>query len=124
MLAAATALKVLVVEDDADTCDAIATYLQAQGYETECVSTVGGALIRLESWPPPAALLVDLKLPDANGGLLLRRIRRDALPVKVALVTGVHDLSEYPHVTRFPPDRIFRKPLDMNELVGWLNRVL
>ena len=124
MLAAATALKVLIVEDDADTCDAIAGALQFHGYETDCVATVGAALIRLESWPPPAALLVDLKLPDANGGLLLRRIRRDSLPVKVALVTGVPDLSAYPHVTRFPPDRVFKKPLDMQELVAWLGTVL
>jgi DNA-binding response OmpR family regulator len=124
MLAAATALKVLVVEDDADACEAIAGILQAHGYETECVATVGAALVRLESWPPPSALVLDLKLPDAHGGLLLRRIRRDALPVKVALVTGVADLSAYPHVTRFPPDRIFKKPLDMPELVAWLSTVL
>jgi DNA-binding response OmpR family regulator len=124
MFAAATALKILIVEDDADTCEALAGGLQIHGFDTACVTSVGAALIRLESWPPPAVLLVDLKLPDANGGLILRRIRRDALPVKVALVTGVDDLTPYPHVTRFPPDRIFKKPLDMQELVAWLGTVL
>ena len=39
--AAATAVRALVVEDDADSCEALVAVLNAQGFDTECARTVG-----------------------------------------------------------------------------------
>jgi DNA-binding response OmpR family regulator len=83
--------------------------------------SVGQALIRLEMGLLPSVVILDLKLPDASGGLLLRRIRRDMLPIRVAIVTGVDDPESHMDVVRYPPDRIFKKPLDVWELLEWLD---
>lgn len=123
MMAAATALRTLIVEDDPDSSDALAAALRLEGFETDVAATVGQALIKLESGLPPAAIIVDLRLPDASGGLLLRRVRRYNLPVKVAVVTGMPDPASHLDVARFPPDRIFKKPLDFKEMVEWLRSV-
>jgi two-component system OmpR family response regulator len=123
MAAAATALRTLIVEDDPDSSEALARALQAEGFDTDVAATVGQALIKLEKGILPDAIIVDLRLPDASGGLLLRRIRRYNLPVKVAVVTGMPDPASHMDVTRFPPDRIFKKPLDVAELVDWLKSV-
>jgi two-component system, response regulator RegA len=120
--AAATALRALVVEDDPDACDALAAALNRRGFDTECAGTVGEALVKLERGPTPAAILVDLRLPDASGGLLLRRIHRDHLQTKVAVVTGVPDPMCHPDLIRFPPDRVFTKPLDFAALFAWLGQ--
>lgn len=120
MAAAATAVRALVVEDDPDACDALVMALTAHGYDTECARTVGQALVKLERGLVPDAIIVDLKLPDANGSLLLRRIRRDKLATKVAVVTGMPDALSHPELVRSPPDRVFQKPLIFKELVDWL----
>ena len=123
MAAAATALRTLIVEDDPDSSEALCSFLQAEGFDTDCAATVGQALIKLEKGILPNTIIVDLRLPDASGGLLLRRIRRYNLPVKVAVVTGVPDPATHMDVMRFPPDRIFSKPLDFKLLSEWLKSV-
>jgi DNA-binding response OmpR family regulator len=118
--AAATAVRALVVEDDPDFCDALVAALNSHGFDTECAGTVGEALVKLERGLIPAAIIVDMRLPDASGGLLLRKIRRERLHSKVAVVTGIADPHNHPDLVRFPPDRIFTKPLDLHELLVWL----
>jgi DNA-binding response OmpR family regulator len=121
--AAATAVRALIVEDDPDSSDAIVAALNARGFDTDCARTVGEALVKLERGLVPAAIIVDLRLPDASGGLLLRRIHRERLPTRVAVVTGVPDPMSHPDLIRFPPDRVFAKPLDLMELLDWLDEV-
>jgi DNA-binding response OmpR family regulator len=121
--AAATAVRALVVEDDADACDALMTALRRQGFDAECARTVGEALVKLERGLPPAAVIVDLRLPDASGGLLLRRIHREQLPSRVAVVTGLPNPTSHPDLIRFPPDRVFTKPLDFAALIEWLGEL-
>lgn len=121
--AAATAVRALVVEDDPDACDALVAALNHQGFDTECARTVGEALVKLERGITPAAIIVDLRLPDASGGLLLRRIHRERLPTKVAVVTGLPDPTSHPDLIRFPPDRVFTKPLDFAALIKWLGEL-
>jgi DNA-binding response OmpR family regulator len=119
--AAATAVRALVVEDDPDSSDALVAALNAHGFDTDCARTVGEALVKLERGIIPAAIIVDMRLPDASGGLLLRRIHRDKLPTKVAVVTGMPNPQNHPDLIRFPPDRIFQKPLDLLVLLDWLS---
>ena len=121
--AAATAVRALVVEDDSDSSDAIVAALNANGFDTDCARTVGEALVKLERGLIPAAIIVDLRLPDASGSLLLRRIHRDRLPTKVAVVTGMPNAASHPDLVRFPPDRVFIKPLDLLELLDWLSEL-
>jgi CheY-like chemotaxis protein len=118
--AAATAVRALVVEDDPDARYAVTTFLRHRGYDVEQAATLGEALVKLERGILPRVVVLDLKLPDANGALLLRRIHRENLPVKVAVVTAYADAAAHPYLERFPPDRVFTKPLDYDALLAWM----
>jgi len=118
--AAATAVRVLVVEDDPDARYAVSAVLSRQGYDVLQAATLGEALVQLERGLPPHVVILDLKLPDANGALLLRRIHRENLPVKVAVVTAYADAAAHPALARFPPARVFTKPLDYDQLLAWM----
>lgn len=118
--AAATAVRALVVEDDPDARYAVATFLRHQGYDVEQAATMGEALVLLERGILPQVVVLDLRLPDASGALLLRRIHREQLPVKVAVVTAFADAAAHPALQRFPPDRVFTKPLDFGEFLAWM----
>jgi DNA-binding response OmpR family regulator len=74
----------------------------------------------LEKGGLPQAVIIDMRLPDASGGLLLRRVRRANVTVAVAVVAGMTDPASHPELVRFPPDRIFTKPVNMDELTAWL----
>jgi DNA-binding response OmpR family regulator len=114
----------LIVEDDPHACNAMSRALQAAGFEADCAKTVGEALVRLEMDPMPAAAIVDMRLPDASGGLVLWRIRRDyGRDVPVAVVTGIADPLNHPELVSEPPDRLFGKPLDLRALVAWVKSV-
>jgi ActR/RegA family two-component response regulator len=123
MTAATTALKALIVEDDPDAAEVLSRALEAGGFEPECAMSVGAALVKLERGLTPAAAIIDMRLPDGSGGVILWRIRRRDPNIPIAVVTGMADAASHPEIVREPPDIIFQKPVDLNALVDWLKSV-
>jgi len=68
---------VLLVEDDEATRRSVAANLVAHGYRLIEAGDVRTALDRWEQ-ARPDVILLDLGLPDADGLVLIRRVRRDA----------------------------------------------
>jgi DNA-binding response OmpR family regulator len=124
MKTAATAVRLSLVEDDPDAADAMSRVLRREGFEVEWCRSAGAALVELELHAKPAAAIIDLGLPDAHGGIILWRIRRDyGREVPIAVVTGKPDPLHRPELVREPPDVLFPKPLDLRALVAWLKSV-
>ena len=122
MQAAATPVKcrTLIVEDDRDSCEALAMLVRRLGHDVECAESAGAALVKLEEWQPNCVLL-DLMLPDAQGGLILRRIRASNMDTRVAVVTAAGSESlVLKHAAAYHPDAVFLKPLDHRQLREWL----
>ncbi len=113
--------RTLIVEDDRTSRDALRKLLALVGHEVAHASTLGDAMTKL-SWEPECVIL-DLMLPDGNGVRLLEQIRRERLPIKVAVTTGANDLDFLDSVARFGPEKIFTKPLDFSALTFWLRSV-
>lgn len=121
MPAAAVAFHALIVEDDAASSEFMYKAIKRKGIESEVAGTIGEALLHIEhEWPQ--AVILDLRLPDADGTVLLRRLHRDPRHCRVALVTGVPDLSTYVGLMQFPPDILLHKPVDLDKLIRWLDR--
>src|SRR3954469_9092814 len=121
MPASAVAFHTLIVEDDPSSSDVIARAIRRVHIEPIVAMTVGQALVQVEEeWPP--AVVLDLRLPDADGTVLLRRLKRDARKTRIAVVTGVDDLSRYVDLMHFPPDLLLKKPVDIPKLLNWLRQ--
>lgn len=121
MPAAAVAFHTLIVEDDPSSSDVIARAIRRVHIEPVVAMSVGQALVHVEEeWPP--AVILDLRLPDADGTVLLRRLKRDTRKTRVAVVTGVADLSRYVDLMHFPPDLLLKKPVDIPKLLNWLRQ--
>jgi DNA-binding NtrC family response regulator len=110
----------LIVEDDPSCSELIGRALNRRGCRYDAVGTVGAALSRLEDASPPNTVILDLRLPDAPGTVVLRRVRRDNPAVKVAVVTGVSDPAAFHDYMRYPPDALFPKPVNMSALLKWV----
>ena len=121
MLKPVPTCRTLIVEDDRDSCEALALMLRRLGHEVECAENAGEALVRLEEWGPQCVLL-DLMLPDASGGLILRKIRHEKLPIRVAVITAAGSGSPaLKYALGWEPDGVFPKPIDFAALRKWLD---
>jgi DNA-binding response OmpR family regulator len=75
---------VLLIEDDARIRDALARVLSDHGYAVRSATT-GFAGLQEVNDDPPDVVVLDLGLPDADGGEILRMIRAvSAVPIIVA----------------------------------------
>jgi CheY-like chemotaxis protein len=65
---------VLIVEDNPDAADALSDLLQLCGYDTRVAYDGRSAIAAADSFQP-AAVLVDLELPDMDGSTLRERLQ-------------------------------------------------
>jgi DNA-binding response OmpR family regulator len=106
--------RVLIVEDDAASCGALLRILEHRGWVVTVAQTVAEAMESLD--PPPHCILLDLMLPDGGGEDVLRKVRDEELPTKVAVVTGTSDPVRLAMVKGMDPDALFQKPLDFHAI--------
>ncbi len=109
----------LLVEDDGASRHALSRLLSHSGYETSSAATIAEAETKLKE--QPRCVILDLNLPDGVGTVLLERIRRQKLPIKVAITTGTTDPELLLDVKELHPDVIFKKPLNLSEVMRWLD---
>lgn len=74
----------------------------------------------------PQAILVDRRLPDGDGLDLVRRIRRTQklAQVPILFITAGHDEADRLDVLRAGADEYLRKPLEADEVLARLRRLL
>ncbi len=87
-----------------------------QGWSVAEVSTVAEGLGSLD--PAPDWVVLDLMLPDGDGETVLKKIRNDHLPSRVAVCTGAGDPARLAGVVALGPDLILSKPIDIFALLG------
>ncbi len=115
-------LRVLVIDDDADTRANLGDILELDGYQVETAGTVAAALDR-DSWPELAAIILDRKLPDGNAEELLPRLRRLAPQAAVLVVTGFADVHGAVAAIRQGAADYLLKPVHPEELRNRLGRI-
>jgi two-component system KDP operon response regulator KdpE len=116
------AARVLVVEDDPQTLRGIMRSLLQHGYEADTADS-GGAAMRQWEARRPDVILLDLGLPDADGGSIIRRVRRDATtPIIVVSARGSE--SDRVDALEAGADDYLTKPFGVRELHARIEAVL
>lgn len=87
---------ILIIDNDPGARDLIAVFLQESGYSTAWADT-GAAALRLAQTLTPAAITLDMLLPDRDGLLILAQLKSDPvtrdIPVVVVSVTDRRELG-------------------------------
>jgi len=118
--------RALVVEDNANEGELLAAYLRACGYQVETARDGCDALDKLQGSERPDVILLDMMMPRCDGISMLRSLTDDSRfdDLTVFAVTGSEP-------TRFQAvgggsrvDQWFQKPVDPEQLVREMNRVL
>jgi len=111
-----------VIVDDDDSCRSLLDkFLRMRGHVTGCAGSLAEARpMLLHSCK---RVILDLNLPDGQGTELLRKIRDENMPIKVAITTGLSDRMLMAEVSKLQPDAFFTKPVDLMELMRWVKSV-
>jgi signal transduction histidine kinase/ActR/RegA family two-component response regulator/PAS domain-containing protein len=120
--ASVPAVRIFIVDDNADAADSLAALLQLDGHEVMTVRSSKEALEGIESFKPDVALL-DIGLPEMNGYELLRRLR--ALPalrkVRFIAITGYGQAEDRERVREAGFEAHLVKPVNMTALAHALH---
>jgi CheY-like chemotaxis protein len=86
--------RLLIVDDEAAVRDMFMRLLRGEGYDVRAVATPGAGLDAVAEWRPDAILL-DYRMPFANGVGFLYRLRahESASRTPVAVITGARDVG-------------------------------
>ncbi len=114
---------ILVIDDDDGVRKTTVGLLQARGHPTLAAPTVREAL-RLFAERRPAAVLLDLKLPDGAGIDVLRELQRQAPGTPVIVVSGYGSVGEAVEAMRVGATDFIEKPVSRDRLFELLDRVL
>jgi len=119
---AALASRVLIVEDEPALLRALQINLRARGYAVATAATGREALTQARRLPPDVVLL-DLGLPDTDGGEVIRELRGwSSAPVIV--LSGRTGSGDKIGALDAGADDYVTKPFDMEELLARLRAAL
>jgi DNA-binding response OmpR family regulator len=114
---------VLLVDDDPEICQFLAMLLDLEGFSAVSATRAEEAL-DLARREPPAAVLVDVAMPDVDGLELCRRLRAGGLTAPILVVSARPGQELLRRAAEAGADEFIRKPFDNAELVeklrGWI----
>ncbi len=118
-----SATRVLVVDDEQLVRWSIAETLRSRGFEVVEANDGRTALDLIDKTDrPPAAVFLDLKLPDYDDLTLLAAVRRHLPRVPVILMTAFGTPEIVLDARRLGAFTVLEKPFDLDELDGLLAR--
>ena len=121
----ASAYTILVIDDDQPVREAIMDNLQEEGYAVVCAMNGEEALRVLDEMPLPAAMIVDLMMPEMDGREFVARARvrygHNTLPPILLLTAARHG-----EVTAnvIDVDDYMPKPFDVDDLLHHLSNLI
>jgi CheY-like chemotaxis protein len=120
--------KVLIIDDEPDVVAYLEAFLGDLGFRTVSAPDAlrGSELAVREN---PDLITLDISMPEKSGGKFLRELQEDprTASIPVVVVTGVMEqyrgfIHHRKHVK--PPQGYIQKPIERDELVATLRRVL
>ncbi len=107
---------IAVVDDEPLFRSWLAEQLEAAGYAVKQVAT-GAEALRLVHEASPALMLLDLRLPDADGLALLERFREIDRDMVVVIVTAYGEIETAVQAVKAGAYHFLEKPVDLNDLL-------
>ncbi|MCK4278126.1 MAG: response regulator, partial [Desulfurellaceae bacterium] len=113
-------MRVLVVDDEIEICQHLKRELEKEGYSVDYETSSSHTLKKLKeakkSNKPFHLLLLNIQMPEINGFILLRKIRKEKIDVEVIIITGYGDEEKAIESMRLGAVDFLTKPISLKEL--------
>lgn len=117
------AMRVLVVEDEAEIATAIAQRLRAESFGVDVAATVAEARFHADVHPYDAIVL-DRRLPDGEGLELCREWRAAGVETPILMLTALDDVDQRVAGLEGGADDYLTKPFATEELIARMRSLL
>ena len=117
------AMRVLVVYDEPNITDLVATALRYEGFEVETAAN-GRSAMKAASDYRPHLIVLDVMLPDLDGFEIQSRLSKDAVRVPVLFLTARDATEDKVRGLTMGADDYVTKPFSIEELVARVRAVL
>ncbi len=114
---------IAIVEDDELTRTWLSEHLTTAGYTVHAAAT-GEAALRLVHDAAPALMLLDLRLPDADGLQLLEQFRALDRDLVVIIVTAYGEIETAVQAVKAGAYHFLQKPTDLDDLLITIDKGL
>ena len=112
---------VLLVDDDPEICQFLSMLLELEGFTPLAVTRARDAVaVALER--APAAVLVDVAMPEVDGLELCRRLRASGLTAPILVISARPGQALLQRAAQAGADEFIRKPFDNAELIASIRR--
>jgi len=108
-------IKILVIDDDLSICETLEMYLTEEGYTVYTANTGTDGLNRFVETNPDVVIL-DIRLPDISGFMVLEDLREENENVKVIMITAHHDMESTINAMKGGAFDYIHKPIHIDEL--------
>jgi len=109
--------KILVIDDDQDTCDFLKDFFQQRKCQVLTANSGDAGLLVVKKERPDIVLL-DIKMPGLNGLDVLKEIKAFDSKIKVIVVTVAAESDVRQKAKELGADDFIRKPLNIAYLEG------
>ncbi len=112
-------VKFLIVDDNFEFAKQIVGILNDRGFDARAVATALAAVTAVQQGFYPNKILMDVNLPDVNGGILFKAFRDAGLPMPpvVAITGDPLDAHSMP-----PGVPLLKKPAEIEDIVRTLEQ--
>lgn len=114
--------RILVVDDNEDFRQMLATALRGHGYLTSEAADGEEALIVLANTHPDMAI-VDLDMPKLNGLELSKKVKETMPTFPIVMVTGYAQFYSAAEILSVGIDAFLQKPVPMERLLDVIRKV-
>ncbi len=115
--------RILIVDDESSIRELLSMHLEERGFGVLSAAT-GAAGIRLATEGAPAAIILDMRLPDASGIDLIPELKKHAADAPVLMITAHHDMATTILAMKAGAFDYIHKPIDIGTLDLALDRAL
>ena len=115
--------RILIVDDDRSIRELLSMHLEERGFGVISAAT-GAEGFRMAAESAPAAIVLDVRLPDASGIDLIPELRKRAAEAPVLMITAHHDMASTILAMKAGAFDYIHKPIDIQAFDAALDRAL
>ena len=116
-------MNILIVEDENELAESMATFLQQSGYHCEIANNYNQASEKIALYTYEC-IIVDIMLPDGNGLELVRALKKNHSDSGVIIVSAKNALDDKIQGLDIGADDYLTKPFHLPELSARINSII
>lgn len=116
-------MKILIIEDENELAESIATYLSHEQYLCEFASSCSEALDKIQLYDY-ACILLDIGLPDGSGLTVLEKLKFQNKQDGVIIISAKNSVDEKIKGLQIGADDYLTKPFHLSELTARIYSII